>query len=280
MYLKSFHRQKIKFCCRWLNRLSARPGLFSIIKAIRETKFGKILLSSAAGHFRPFSSLAEAASIISKIDGGGFIARSYQDLHLRLSEKARPSDYVALFYIQQISSEIHNIFDLGGSVGNLCYCYEKYINFPANMKWTVFDLPETLRYGAEISAERHNKFLNFSGEFSKAEGACLFIACGSLHYFEEPLFSMIAKLQKKPRYVLINRTPLVDCQSFATVQEGSSSLVACILHNRSSMIRGFENIGYEVVDAWSVPERTLIIPAYPDKSPHNYSGMFLKLNNI
>ena len=117
----------------------------------------------------------------------------------------------------------------------------------------------------------------FSDSFGSAEGVDLFIASGSLHYFEMPLPSLIAKLQRKPRFILINRTPLVDCAPFATVQGGPDSLVACMLHNRSSLIQGFEGIGYEVVETWPALELSLNIPCYPDWSAPIYTGMFLQM---
>ncbi len=234
------------------------------------------LLATATGPFRPFNSLNEATSAIAGLDGGGHISRQYQDLHLSFSQEARSSDYAALFYLNSILSEVSDVFDFGGCVGNVYYCYARYLNFCSEFSWTVYDLPETLNYGKELAVERGARHLKFSSNFGEAEGADIFIASGSLHYFDMPLYSLIAKLEKKPRFILINRTPLVESPPFATVQKGPDCLVACMLHNRSSLIQGFAGIGYDVVDVWPVLELSLKIPCYPDFSPRNYTGMFLR----
>ncbi len=277
MSLNKLRQLQIKFSCYLLNRLSAQPLAFSVIKRLRRSPVIRHLLAAATGPFRPFNSLNEAASAIAGCDGGGFISRQYQDLHLSFSRNARPSDYAALFYLNAILPEVNTVFDFGGSVGNVYYCYERYLKFSSEFGWTVYDLPETLHYGKALAVERGAQHLKFSSDFAEAEGVDLFIASGSLHYFDTPLSSLIAKLEKKPRFILINRTPLVESAPIATVQKGAGSLVACMLHNRSSLIEGFAGIGYDVVDVWPVLELSLDIPCYPDFSPHNYIGMFLKL---
>jgi hypothetical protein len=51
-------------------------------------------------------------------------------------------------------------------------------------------------------------------------------------------------------------------------------------HNRDELIRGFESLGYELVDSWQIaePEHFKIVTCYPDRSVTAYSGLFLRLN--
>jgi putative methyltransferase (TIGR04325 family) len=91
---------------------------------------------------------------------------------------------------------------------------------------------------------------------------------------------MISELRRKPRYVLINRAALVDCPGFATVDDCGGYRLACFLYNRDELIRGFEFLGYELVDSWQIaePEHFKIVTCYPDRSVTAYSGLFLRLN--
>ena len=67
--------------------------------------------------------------------------------------------------------------------------------------------------------------------------------------------------------------------SFATVQEGGGYPLADFLI-RDELIRGFESLGYELIDFWQIaePEHYVVMTCYPDRSVKAYSGLFLRLN--
>ena len=144
----------------------------------------------------------------------------------------------------------------------------------------MYDLPKNLEVGARLAKEKREGRLRFTGNFADAEETDLFIASGSLHYFDKPLFSIIAELKKKPTYVLVNRTPFTAAPTLATVQDGGGDkLFSCMVYNRDEMIKGFEQLGYATVDVWQAAELSLIIPGYPDRSAMSYSGMFFRQKN-
>ena len=88
---------------------------------------------------------------------------------------------------------------------------------------------------------------------------------------------MVARLPEKPSYILINRTPLIDGPTKATVQDGATHRVGCVLYNRTELVRAFEAIGYEVVDSWKAWELSLKLVGKPESSALPYSGFFLRL---
>ena len=108
-------------------------------------------------------------------------------------------------------------------------------------------------------------------------GAELLIASGSLHYLDTPLSQMVAGLPEKPLYILINRTPLIDGPTKATVQDGGICRVGCVLYNRTEFVTPFEAIGYQVVDSWKAWELSLKLVGKPEYSALPYSGFFFRL---
>jgi len=267
---------QIRFCSRLLRRLSAVPLVFAFIRATRELPLVREVLAAMTGYHRPFPALKDAAAAISGYEGPGHCDPEHARILMGTADEASPSDYPALFYIQPLLPHLRTVFDFGGNVGNLFYCYSKYLGIPSDLTWIVYDLPENNRIGEQIAKDHGERRLRFTDRLSDGNGADLFIACGALHYFDKPLAAMIADFPKKPRYVLINRTPLVDGPALATVQDGGTHRAACVLYNRSDLIREFEAIGYEMVDSWWAVERSLIIPCYPDRSVPAYSGMFFR----
>jgi putative methyltransferase (TIGR04325 family) len=276
-FARTLRVRQIQFCARWLRRLSAVPATFAIVKALRDRALVKPVLEVLLQYNRPFRSLAEAAAAAAGYEGGGHSHPRYLRVKIPEAEVVRPGDYPALFYIQKHLAGIARVFDLGGSVGNLFYCYVTYLDIPPGFTWTVFDLPTTIELGAEIAKERGETRLRFTGDINEARSADLFITSGALQYFEQNLPEMLAGFGKLPRYVLVNREPLVDGPAIATVVDGDGYRLPSVLHDRRELVAGMETLGYQLVDGWVIKERSLIIPGYPDLSARSYSGMFFQL---
>jgi len=275
--IKSARIRQIQYCSRLLRGISAVRIGFAVIKAARTLPLVRGMLFALVGYNRPFPTLKDAAAAIAGYEGSGHSNPNYLAIKIPEAEKPRPGDYAALFHLERARSQIHKVFDLGGSVGNLFYCYSEYLDFSHGLCWTVCDLVETNRLGERLASSKGEQRLRFTDQLTDADGSDLMIVSGSLHYFEEPLSNMLAAFAIKPRYVLVNRAPLVDVPSLATVQDGGTYRLACMLHNRNDLIQGLGALGYELVDSWEIRERSVTIPCYPDRSARSYSGLFFEL---
>jgi putative methyltransferase (TIGR04325 family) len=229
----------------------------------------------AVGFNRPFASLEEAKTAVLPYAGLGHEDPINASEHLQFTKYNRPSDYAALFYIQSILPELHTVFDLGGCVGNLFYSYQKDIEGLSCVEWKVLDLPKHIERGEAIAKERGVDQLKFTGDWQDASGSDLLIVSGSMHYFE-PLAHKLKLLEKKPAYILINRTPLTEGPSVGAVQDKGDYRVPCMLYNRVELIRSLTEIGYAVVDEWRATELSMEIAGYPEHRIWAYSGMFLR----
>jgi putative methyltransferase (TIGR04325 family) len=277
LIMKRARIRQIQLCSRWLRGISAVPIGFAIIKAVRVLPLFREILTAIAGYNRPFPTLKDAAAAIVGYEGRGHSNPNYLAVKVPEAETPRPGDYAALFHLERTMSQIHRVFDLGGSVGNLFYCYAKYLDFPPDLSWTVCDLVETNRLGEILADSKKERRLHFTNQLIDADGSDLLIISGSLHYFEQPLSNILAAFVIKPRFVLINRAPLVDVPALATIQDGGTYRLACMLHNRNVLIQGLGTLGYELVDSWEIQNRSVIIPCYPDWSAQSYSGLFFRL---
>jgi putative methyltransferase (TIGR04325 family) len=275
--IKRVRIRQIQHCSRLLRGICAVPMGLAIVKVARTLPLVRGILVALAGYNRPFPALKDAAAAIVGFEGSGHSNPNYLAVKVPEAEKPRPGDYAALFHLQRIMPQVQNVFDLGGSVGNLFYCYSKYLDFPPDLSWMVCDLATTNRLGETLADSRKEQRLRFTDQLMDADGADLLIISGALHYFEQPLSNMLAAFVVKPRYVLVNRAPLVDVPALATVQDGGTYRLACMLHNRNDLIQGLVTLGYELVDSWDIQARSVIIPCYPDWSAKSYSGLFFQL---
>jgi len=269
--------KQIRFTVRVLRAVEALPGGNRLMRRVATWPITVPILNAMLGYHRVFDSLSEAVAAARPYAEGGFEHPDYAKLHMALAEVPRPSDYAALFHMRGLILDGAKIFDFGGSIGNLFYLYDRYLGLPPDCTWLVFDLPVWVESGQNIAANRGENRLRFTRKWEDAAGAELLIASGSLHSFDTPLSQMVAGLPEKPSHILINRTPLIDGPTKATVQDGGTHRVACVLYNRAEFVTAFEAIGYEVADSWKAWELSLKIVGKPEYSALPYSGFFFRL---
>jgi putative methyltransferase (TIGR04325 family) len=270
---------QIAWTARFVKGVSRIPAGQYLVRGFQRLPVTRSVYRALLGYRRPFDSLQEAQTAVSRYGAGGHEHSQNVKTHLGI-HKARPSDYAALFYIRPILSRLHRVFDLGGNVGNLFYSYSNYLEWPSDFSWQVLDLPANMVTGEAIAKERGADRLRFTDDWMDASGVDLLIVSGALHYMERPLWEMIGELQDRPAYVLINRAPLTDGAPVATIQELGAFRVACMVHNKGEVIRGLEQLGYVVVDEWRAHELSLEIPGYPEHAVAAYSGMFLRHKGV
>jgi putative methyltransferase (TIGR04325 family) len=271
---------QIALTARFVNGVGRFRAGRHLLRGFQTLPLTRSLYAGLVGYRRPFASLEEAESAVSRYAQGGHEHPQNVRNHLGMYSRARPSDYAALFYIRPILSGITRVFDLGGNAGNLFYSYSNYLSWPDGLTWQVLDLPENMAVGEAIAKEREAHQLQFTGEWTDANGADLLIVSGSLHYLHRPLSEMIGELTEKPAYILINRTPMTDGTPVATIQDLGIFRVACMLHNKAQVIRELEQLDYVVVDEWKALELSLEIPGYPEHSIPAYTGIFFRRKDV
>jgi len=248
-----------------------------LIRASRRWSVTRATLKFLLGYRWVFTTFPQAEATAAR-----FIVNSHDHVdnawtHLNLAKEARPSDYPVLFYLTSVMSSSQRVFDFGGNVGNLFYCYARYLDFPGDLLWTVFDVPEMGTIGRDVARSRGETRLRFTSTFEEMGSADVLLASGSLHYFDVPLNELLEGISGKPKHVIINRTPLTDAEPAVTVQDAGTYLCACKLYNKRDLIERLQGLGYALVDSWRVPELSIHIPCYPELSVPAYSGCYLRL---
>jgi len=189
-------------------------------------------------------------------------------------------DYPVLLWLQSLLNLNHvepTIFDFGGNVGIHFYAYEKYLKYPANLRWTICDLPEIVKVGETLSAQNNQSKLRFTLQFKDAAESNIFLASGSIQYLEN-FSKSISQLTQKPKYLLINRLPIYDGSQFVTLQNGGKVFYPQYVFNKTSFTDSLKELGYELIDIWEDHQTSCYIPFHPDRCVSYYHGMFFTLN--
>jgi putative methyltransferase (TIGR04325 family) len=233
-------------------------------------------LNALLGFRRVFASFAPAQTCASRYIRAGHEHPDEIGYHTSISDTVRESDYPLLFHLAPLAPELRHVFDHGGNVGNLFYAYQTKLRLPPTLLWTVYDLPMKKPLGEKLAAERGETRIRFADTLAEASGSDVFIASGSLHYFEQPLHEILRKLERLPNHVFVNRTPYSAGADLITVQDNRSFLVPCKLHSRAKLVAGMQALGYVLVSEWPVHELRLVVPTHPDLCSRTYAGFYFR----
>ncbi|HXN51141.1 MAG TPA: methyltransferase, TIGR04325 family [Candidatus Acidoferrum sp.] len=274
--LLRFRIFQIRALASLLKFLGTRSAGRTFITRLCSNRVTRVPLEICLGFRRAFPSFAAAQACAAKYIQAGHEHSDDTRFHTSMADSVRESDYPVLFHLAPFVSELGRVFDFGGNVGNLFYSYQRKLNFPSKLLWTVYDLSVKKALGEKLAAQRGETRIRFANALAEASGSDVFIASGSLHYFEEPLHEILACLEDLPKHVFVNRTPCSSGPDLITVQDNRSYLVPCKLHSRTTLIAGMQALGYELQSEWPVYERRLPVPTHPDLSARTYSGFYFR----
>jgi putative methyltransferase (TIGR04325 family) len=223
-----------------------------------------------------FTSFEDA---ISAVPEGRKIGYDHPESARLLGESGPPlaSDYPMLYWLARLLQKSRFIFDYGGYVGLSFYSYQPYLDYSPELRWLIFDLPEVIALGQEIARRRDpTRRVCFTNDFTDANGADVFIGQGSLQFAEEPLSTLLAKLDRKPQHLLINRTPLSEAAPFVTLHNMGPALCPYRIFNRLQFVESITVLGYELKDSWSNPDLGCYIPYHADRFLSAFSGLYFR----
>jgi putative methyltransferase (TIGR04325 family) len=214
---------------------------------------------------------------LAAIPTGALVGHDNEEIaarHVSETQRIWPSDYAVLFWLKSLLQENSVVFDLGGAAGISFYSFEKYLRYPRGCTWVVCDVPEVAAQGEGLAKTRGAVGLLFTTEFERANNADVLFTSGALQFIEEPLSSLISKLDKQPRHLLINRTPFCDTPDFVTLHNTGPTICPYRIRNLKGFIAGLEGIGYSLMDIWQTPDLSCYIPFHPEREVDAYSGMY------
>jgi putative methyltransferase (TIGR04325 family) len=268
--------RQIRFLAKTLERLSCQNRSNKLLSALGSNSF---LDHSLTGFRRTFSSFEEARRQADKYRLPSHEHPGNISIHSYRTEEIQASDYPVLFHMQRFMAELNSVLDIGGSVGNLFYCYSKYLCYPPGMTWTVLEMPATVAAGLRVAEQRNEHRLRFVERIQDCDAADAVIISGALHYFDQLPPGLTEGLRRQPRHVLINRTPVIYGPTAFTIQDHEQyfAISPARVLSRDALWQAMHEAGYELVDEWKANELRLHIPFHPEASVSAYSGFYFRM---
>ena len=256
--------------------MEALPGIRHAGSALYEKRFARADDANLfRGVFRDYASALASAPAGKPRGYDHEQPAAMYDLRRKL---LAPSDYPALFWISRLLADgRRGVFDFGGHVGLLYYAFSRHLAMPADLRWTVCDVPAVCRRGEKLAEESGATALRFTDRFDGCRGHDVVFASGSLQYLQPSLAEMLIEADGRPRHLLVNLTPMHDSFDYWTLQNISTAFCPYHIVLRERFVGELVALGYRVVDRWINPDKGCLIPFHPDHSLSSYDGMLLSL---
>lgn len=187
------------------------------------------------------------------------------------------SDYPLMFWLSRMLREESSVLDFGGNVGMAFYSFSRYLNYPENFRWLVYDLPEVVQTAIRVyEQEGSPAALSFTSQLSDCQGCEVFLASGSLQYVPETLPEILEKMEERPKYLLVNKLPAYDGTPYVTVQNTGTAFSPYRVVNGAEFVEQVCSFGYSLRDKWLNPDLTLLLPGSPAHSLESFCGMYFE----
>ena len=193
----------------------------------------------------------------------------------------RSSDYPVLFWLAKLLPHNPRVFDFGGYLGISYYSFQKLLDYPMNLQWTIYDVSAVASAGAKLAQEKDARHqLTFTTSLERVREFPLFLSFGSLQFPELTFAEIFRELPTRPEHVLINKLPFTERETFYTLHNMGPAMAPYRIANRDEFLQSAYGLGYELVDSWENPEFGCYIPFHPDHSVRAFSGMYLRQKSV
>jgi putative methyltransferase (TIGR04325 family) len=258
---------------RLMERLRRTPLVREGLKSLYDYHFASASERKFRGVYATFD---EATKMAPKTRPIGYDNPETAKMFAENYRIINPNDYPVLFWLKEAMDGAKSLFDLGGNVGISFYSYQKYLQYPSNLAWIVYDVPEVTEQGQQIAAREKANGLAFTTNLERADGVDILLAAGALQFVEQPFSEILRRLREKPEHLIINKTPMRHGEQFVTLQALGTAFCPYHIFNRTTFVNSICDTGYELIDSWDNPEVSCYIPLYPEHSVPVYSGLYFR----
>ncbi len=183
-------------------------------------------------------------------------------------------DYPGLFWLgRSLGEGMRSVFDLGGHVGIKYYAFRRMLDYPADLRWTVCDVPGVVQTGRELAQQREAEAqLSFTTDFKDASGYDVLYASGSLQYLPTRISEILAALPVKPRRVILNTTAVHPERTLYTLNSIGFAVCPYRIQHHDELLAELTQSGYKRRDVWRNEGKPIEVPFVDGGDKPYYAG--------
>lgn len=184
------------------------------------------------------------------------------------------NDYPSVFWLGRSFSEgMRSVFGVGDHVGIKYYAFRRMLRYPSDLRWTICDKPEAIRFGQELAIQRDVAHqLDFTTDLQCASGYDVLYASGSLGYLPTRLSEIIARLQIKPKRIVLNATAVHPDHTLYTLNSTGFMVSPCRIQHHDELLGELAEAGYQRRDGWRNEGKPIVVPFVKGGRKPYYAG--------
>lgn len=255
-----------------------RPSRLPIVRRWQDAWYERRFLAHVAPTHNiyrgVYASFDEAQASIPAGRTTGYDNTGAAELYRDRTRRIFINDYPMIYWLRRFFADgAQSVFDLGGHIGLAYYAYQRYLEYPDQLRWTVHDVPAVNAAGQAWAAQHDSRHaLAFAPSIGDMAGKDILFAAGSLQYLAYSLVDALDALPQKPRYLLLNSVPVHTHRSYFTVQNMGVTCCPYRVTSERDFLGGLSEAGYTLLDRWENPQRHCTVPFHPELSLDRYFG--------
>jgi putative methyltransferase (TIGR04325 family) len=123
-----------------------------------------------------------------------------------------------LLYVASCTDRELKLIDFGGSLGSSYFQNRSWLNALSTVSWAVVEQPNFVRRGRELFADRQLVFFDSIESASDTHSSTILLS-SSIQYLAKPYDLIREIIDKKFRYIIIDRTGFTSEPDFVTLQK-------------------------------------------------------------
>jgi putative methyltransferase (TIGR04325 family) len=225
--------------------------------------------------FGRYATYAQALAAIPPQGASGW--NNEQSAHHYIDSTTQPSSYAVLFWLSKLLAPDMQIVDLGGSTGQMYHTFCSRSELPPNVRWHVVDVEAAVELGRRRAAAGALAGLDFESNIEAVPPADILHSSGALQFMGDPLPGLFDRLQRLPRWIIVNKIVLSAEPTFWTLHNIGTGICTYQIFNETDFLRYFADRGYVIRDRWRVAEISMLIPFHPEGYVPYASGFCFEL---
>jgi putative methyltransferase (TIGR04325 family) len=186
-------------------------------------------------------------------------------------------DWPVMYWLLRLEPQIGSLLDAGGHMGTKYRAFRNHVNLEQRIQWIIYDLPAIVRAGRERATKDGLFGLSFIDNLDDAQEVDVLLASGLLQYLDIPLGELLRQLPAPPKHLLLNKVAIRNGPSIVTLENFGCAEVPYQIRNRDEFLSSLEELGYEIVDAWEIPELSHVISTHPRHGKSISCGYYARL---
>lgn len=226
-----------------------------------------------------FADVAEAAAAVRRGTLVGYNHDAVVTLAFDMMCRINLEDYPVLFWLSRIGDEAQVLLDAGGHMGTKFRAFRQHLDLAGKLEWIVYDVPSIVRAGQQRAIEEGLSGIRFVDTLSELPRIDVLLASGLLQYLDIPFADFLRQLQTLPRHLLLNKVQTREGPTVVTLENFGCAEVPYQIRNFPQFLAVLDELGYDIVDQWTVPALSRTIPTHRYLGASTCWGCYARLRN-